>query len=103
MDTLLILFSLDPTENLRERYESLINLISSFGSEYLEFTKTAWFVRTKLNKNTVRDQLLKEMKRTGSDGRVMVLEVGLTGWSMHVHDRGDENIGDWIKRFVSGD
>ena len=42
------------------------------------------------------------MKKNGSDGRVLVMDVKLSGWAGHFHDSDGEMV-RWLKKYVSMD
>ena len=103
MDTFLILFTLDCSNDLEERYKRLVDLIKSLGTNYLEFTRNGWFLRTRSGINTVRDRLLRELNSSGNDGRLIIVDVGLVGWSAHIPEKESKDIAKWLMKNISGE
>lgn len=102
METYIICFTIDCSSKLDETYNKIKSAIKNMGDHYLEFSRGTWFLRTTLGKRSVRDKILSCLER--DEGKILVMEIGLVGWAVHIHDDGRDNaLGNWLKKYVSGD
>ena len=97
-ETYLISFSIDINDNLFKQYKAVVETLKELGKDdsLQEFSKTT------LNRDRIRDSLTNAMKKNGSDGRVLVMDVKLSGWAGHFHDSDGEMV-RWLKKYVSMD
>ena len=77
-----VTFSFDITEDLKSRYDSFLEKLKSIG-KYQLITRTSLFLETSKLESNIRDTLTEELKRTGSNGTVLVIRVYNPSWALH--------------------
>lgn len=103
-ETYLISFSIDINDNLFKQYKAVVETLKELGKDdsLQEFSKTTYLLSSTLNRDRIRDSLTNAIRKNGSDGRVLVMDVKLSGWAGHFHDSDGEMV-RWLKKYVSMD
>ena len=103
-ETYLITFSIDINDNLLKQHKAVVETLEELGKNgnLLQYSRITYLLNSTLNRDKIRDSLTNAMKRNGSDGRVLVIDVKLSGWAGHFHDSDGEMVG-WLKKYVSMD
>lgn len=98
METYLLTFSINLGKNLKKTYTQIIDRIRSY-EDYVKITKTTFLVRSSRSAVSIRTDLEKILNGNDTDGTILILEVSLSGWALHVEN--DPHIAEWMRKHVS--
>lgn len=103
MNTYLVVFSINLSDALKDRYDATVEAIGRLNCETVQFNKTCFLVKWHSGKrDTLRDIITEEIKKNGSDGRVLVVEVLGSAWSCY-WDTSDKSLGKRLRNIISKD
>lgn len=104
VETYIITFSIDFCSNFKRCYDRIERVIESFGedkdSTFLKVTKTTFLLTSRRKKDYIRDSISSIFSQEQTNGRVLVIEVRLSGWCGYFHDD-DTKMVNWIKQNIS--
>lgn len=110
METYIITFSINLNNKLSSVYNSIKEYIESLeqcGSwsekgNVLQVTKTSFLASCNKSCDNIRSDIEKIFKKYNTDGTVLVIEIKLSGWTIHTADdsEGDKSI-RWMKKYIS--
>lgn len=104
IETFIITFSIDFCDNFKSCYDKIERVIESFGEEddstFLKVTRTTFLLTSRRKKDYIRNSISSIFSQEKTNGRVLVIEVRLSGWSGYFHED-DTKMVNWIKQNIS--
>jgi predicted Zn-ribbon and HTH transcriptional regulator len=106
VETYIITFSIDICSNFKSCYDKIERAIESLGEEndstFLKVTKTTFLLTSRRKKDYIRNSISSIFSQEKTNGRVLVIEVRLSGWCGYFHDD-DIKMVNWIRQNISLD